>query len=229
MGFGTLFIGYFLILNLTYFGYTDTIAALIMMLGLYRLSSVNRDFKFSMVFSIAYALIGTVELFEAVYSMFNPSFNTDVLVSYVAPFRYLAIGFLTAFMLLGIKSVAEEVGLYNLSRRARIQLPFCYTLFALMAITEFPALGSILPTKILSIAAIFLLLFVFVLIITVLVTVYTAYMRICMPEDINKYDTEKQSKLEFVNKFRAHEAQKQKEYAEYKLNKLQKKRNGKKK
>ena len=104
MGFGTLFIGYFLILNLTYFGYTDTIAALIMMLGLYRLSSVNRDFKFSMVFSIAYALIGTVELFEAVYSMFNPSFNTDVLVSYVAPFRYLAIGFLTAFMLLGINT-----------------------------------------------------------------------------------------------------------------------------
>ena len=45
MGFGTLFIGYFLLLNLTYYGFTDVIAASVMLLGLYKLSPVNKYFR----------------------------------------------------------------------------------------------------------------------------------------------------------------------------------------
>ena len=224
MGFGTLFIGYFLTLNLTYFGYTDTISGLIMTLALYKLAVVNKEFKFSMIFSILFSIIGAVELFEAIFSMFSPAFDGDLLISYIAPFRYLALGFLTAFMLLGIRTVAIEVGLDKLANRAKLQLPFCYTLFALMAIIEFPVVGSFLPTKLLSILAVIMLLFVFVLICTNLVTIYSAYMRICMPEDLNKYEVSKPSKIGFVNKFREHEEQKQQEYAKYKLEKLRKKR-----
>ena len=45
MGFGTLFIGYFLLLNITMPGVSDIIATLVMLLGLYRLQMVNGKFK----------------------------------------------------------------------------------------------------------------------------------------------------------------------------------------
>ena len=49
MGFGILFIGYFLILNLTYYGLTDVIAAAVMLLGLYNLSGYNKYFKWAFI------------------------------------------------------------------------------------------------------------------------------------------------------------------------------------
>ena len=69
MGFGTLFIGYFLLLNVTYYTFTDIIAALVMAMGLYKLSSVNRQFKGAFFSSIALAAIGLVELVCQVYTM----------------------------------------------------------------------------------------------------------------------------------------------------------------
>jgi hypothetical protein len=41
MGFGMLFIGYFLLINITYFEYTDIIAAMLMLMAAYKLSFVN--------------------------------------------------------------------------------------------------------------------------------------------------------------------------------------------
>ena len=42
MGFGLLFIGYFFLLNLTYFEYTDLLGALVMFLAFYKLQTVNK-------------------------------------------------------------------------------------------------------------------------------------------------------------------------------------------
>ena len=42
MGFGTLFIGYFLVLNLVNYGATDLIAGIIMMMEFYKLRTVNK-------------------------------------------------------------------------------------------------------------------------------------------------------------------------------------------
>ena len=61
-----------------------------------------------------------------------------------------------------------------------------------------------------------------------LVTIYSAYMRICMPDDVDNDAVDKPSRFGFVNKYREHTAEKQREYAEYKLEKL-KKKNSKKK
>ena len=52
--------------------------------------------------------------------------------------------------------------------------------------------------------------------------VFSAYYRICMPEDQGVEFKEKKSKFGFVNAFRAHEEEKQREYAEYKLDKMKK-------
>ncbi len=229
MGFGTLFIGYFLILNITYFGYTDLISGLIMTLAFYKLWNINREFRMALGFAAALSAVGLAELVEATLSTFIPTLSSEIFLSYVAPLRHLIIGILTAFMLLGIKSVAEEVGVPDLAKRARILLPFCYAVFAAETVFEFPILAELIPTAALTVIATLLLLSEFILVILNLVTLYTAYMKICMPEDVDNDPKEKQSRFGFVNKFREHEEEKRKEYVDYKLEKLQNKMNKKKK
>ena len=58
MGFGTLFFGYFLLLNIAYNTFTDLIAALIMAMGLNKLSTVNHPFKNGFIASVIFAVIG---------------------------------------------------------------------------------------------------------------------------------------------------------------------------
>ena len=50
-----------------------------------------------------------------------------------------------------------------------------------------------------------------------------------MPEDVDNDYEEKPSRFEFINKHREHTLQKQREYAEYKLSRKQKKSSHKKK
>ena len=75
MGFGTLFIGYFLILNITYYSFTDIIAALIMLLGLYKLSTVNKHFKLGTYSCIGFSCFALVELITQLIITFIPSLS----------------------------------------------------------------------------------------------------------------------------------------------------------
>lgn len=227
MGFGTLFIGYFLLLNITNFGYTDLISGLVMLLGLYKLSSVNRQFKLSFIFTSIFSLIGAAELFLSIYAVFMPTAEVGAILAYFTPIRYLIIGVLSAFMLLGIRDVAGEVGIKKLMARSNISVYFCLGLFFLTAVFDLPLLDALIAPKALIIIALILLVCVFTLIAVNLVTIYTAYMRICMPEDLSD-SPQKQSKFGFVNKFRAHEEERQREYAEYKLSKMKNKKKRKK-
>ena len=228
MGFGTLFIGYFLVLNATYFGYTDLISGLVMTLAFYKLRNINKEFRMALGFAVAHSVVGLAELIETALSTFFPTLNSEIFLSYVAPLRHLVIGVLTAFMLLGIKSVAQEVGVSDLAARARMLLPFCYTVFAAETVLEFPILADIIPTAVLTITSTILILSEFILVIINLFAIYTAYMKICMPEDVDNDPKEKQSRFGFVNKFKAHEDEKRKEYADYKLEKFKNKINKKK-
>lgn len=228
MGFGALFIGYFLLMNVTYYTFTDVIAALVMAMGLYKLGAVNRQFKGAFFSSTVLAAIGLVELVCQVYTMFIPSKNALIL-DYTDIPRYLIITVLTTFILLGIESVANEVGLFKLARRARLTMPISFGIFAILSVLSIHALGDIIDIKVLSVISVLMLLCSFIIIIVNLVTIYSSYMRICMPEDKENDVINKPSKFEFVNKYREHTAEKQKEYAEYKLNKLKEKNQKKKK
>ena len=73
MGFGTLFIGFFLLLNVMDSSFTDLISALVMALAFYKLSFINRDFKYAYRACYAMILVGVAELFVAIYSMATPS------------------------------------------------------------------------------------------------------------------------------------------------------------
>jgi hypothetical protein len=229
MGFGTLFFGYFLLLNITYFTFTDIISALIMAMGFYKLYDVNSHFRGAFFSSLVFAAIGLFELVIQIIATFDPMFKTEAMLSYSAVARYLFIAVLSLFMLLGIESVAEEVGLPNLARRARLCMPFALGTYAILAILEVPMLESLVDIKVIAIIGTVMLLLSFILVIVNLITVYSAYMRICMPEDKDNDITDKPSRFDFVNKHREHTAQKQKEYAEYKLEKLRKKNSKKKK
>lgn len=217
MGLGTLFIGYFLLLNLTYYGYTDLISGLIMLMALYKLLPINKEFKIAFYTAAVFSLFGMAELIISVVSMFVPTLE-EMLLVYITPLRYVVIAFLTAFILRAIRNLASEVGLKALASKANYYFWVSTAAFLIIAIFDLP-LFSFMPPKALAIISILLLLAVFVIVAINLTVIYKAYMRICMPGECDCKE-EKKSRFGFVNKFREHEAEKQKEYAEYKLSKM---------
>ncbi len=230
MGFGTLFIGYFLLLNVTNYNFTDIICASVMALALYKLSGVNRDFKLGLYSAYAFIPFALFELIIAVTYMFSPSGALDLILPYASMVRYIIIFVISLFILRGISEVANEVGLNALSKKAYVSVFFCIAVYSLLLVFELPIISAFIKSELaLGIITLTLLVGEFVLVAVNLVTIYTSYMRICMPEDIDNDVEDKPSKFEFVNKFREKRAEKSREYAEYKLEKMQKKINKSKK
>ena len=229
MGFGTLFFGYFLLLNITYYSFTDLIAALIMAMGLYKLSSVNRPFRNGLIAAFVFAVLGLVELVCGTLDMFLSITLPSELLSVTSVSRYFVIAVLTLFIFKGIDEVAREVGLSELSRRARISMPIALFIYTASAVLDIPILESGVNVRFFAISSAIVLILTLVIVTVNLVTIYTAYMKICMPEDVDNDYEEKPSRFEFINKHREHTLQKQREYAEYKLSRKQKKSSHKKK
>lgn len=222
MGFGLLFIGYFLFLNVTNYSFTDLIAGLVTVMAFYKLSSVNKYFRMNVVPAIMFAVFGAIELFSEFADMFG--LNMSEIAGYFAAPRFLLVGILSSIMLLGIEDVAKEVDVAETLRHVKIAKPVTYVIFPICAILEFPAVSYIIPTGLpIAITATVSIIGAFFIIIYNLITVYSAYMRICMPEDVNNDAPDKPSRFEFVNKFRKHEEERSREYAEYKLQKMKKK------
>ncbi len=222
MGFGLLFIGYFLFLNVTYHSFTDLIAGLITVMAFYKLSTVNKYFKMNIVPSIMFSVFGAFQLFAEFADTFGLAMSD--ITGYIAAPRFLLIGVLSTVMLLGIEDVAKEVDVPETKHHVKIAKPLTYVIFPVCAILEFPAIQTIIPAGLpIAIAATVTLIVEFFIIIYNLVTVYSAYMRICMPEDIDNDVKDKPSRFGFVNSFRKHEEERSREYAEYKLQKMKKK------
>ena len=213
MGFGTLFIGYFFLINISYFQYTDILAGAIMLLALYQLSWVNRPFLTGCAFSGVFTLFSLFELLASVVDIFIPGSMSRVL-AYTAMPRYILIFALTVCILLGIRDVAREVDARELSERARRTIPFT-AIYPIMAVLELPQLKSL--GRAVIIISVIVIISLLILIALNLITIYRAYMQICMPNE--KVRTEKKSRFGFVNRFREYEEARSREYAEYKLNK----------
>ena len=76
MGFGTFFIGYFLILDISYYLLTDIIAAAVMMLSLARLSRFNRGFSAAFCAAGIFTAFSLVELGIGMYDMLFSSLSS---------------------------------------------------------------------------------------------------------------------------------------------------------
>ena len=225
MGFGTLFIGYFLLLNLTYYGFTDVIAASVMLLGLYKLSGVNRYFKAAAISSGALLVFSLGELGVAVYEMFIGAINSPALVSVMCIVRCLIIGALTVLMLKGIEDVSREVDIENLPAKASRLTVATVVTYALWIILEAPL--SFIDDYVLAVLSLVTILATLALIIINLTLIYTCYMKICMPgdEDITR---DKPSRFAFVNEYRAKKAEREEEMARERAERMKKRLDGKK-
>ena len=220
MGFGTLFFGYFLLLNITYFTFTDLLAALIMAMGLYKLFEVNAQFKSAFYTAIIFSVIGLVEVVAGFITMFAPLVSLDTILDYTALVRYIVIAILTLFILQGIERVASEVGLTELASRAKTSMPFSLGLYLVSALLSVPLYTTETVMIVLKVASAFAMLLTLIIVSANLVTIYRAYMRICMPEDVDNEAPDKPSRFEFINRHREHTEEKQKESAEYRFNKF---------
>ena len=214
MGFGTLFIGYFFLINISYFAYTDIISAMVMLMGLYKLSNINRHFGSAMIASFAFAIFAFSELAFAVTELFTTPAWLTTIISYSGAVRYLFIFVLTLFIMRGIETVALEVEAYELSKNAKASVPLS-AIFAVASVFEISVFAKIFGSYIAYIYFAILLAIV-VSILSNLLTIYKAYMQICMPDELEKHP--KKSKLEFMNRVYDSIEEKSKAYAEYKLN-----------
>ena len=228
MGFGILFIGYFLLLNFTYGGLTDALAAILLLYGLYSLSKINKPFKIGAYISAVFSVFGIFELAFAILEMFFSVEIPSPLGAVIGAFKYLLIGSVTYFMLRGMKDVSREVGIKPLSYKCEQTSYLVFPIYGVSVILEILGIFSIFDAKILSVIAAFCIVTSLVLTVMVLYCTYSCYAKICMPNQKDTSDEEKPSRFGFVNAFRRHEEEKQREYAEYKLNKLKKSREKKK-
>lgn len=227
MGFGTLFIGYFLLLNIAFFGFTDLIVGLILLLALYKLMTVDPSFKKAAILLVPFSVLGLAELVLEIYRMFTLDANLDTVFGIFGMLRYLLLAPISYLILYGIETLAKEVEIANLRDKARWVKFASLTAFSLSMILEIPQLDSILAPKALAVISFIVLLSGFIITIVALTAIYSAYMNICMPDEV--YTENKPSRFGFVNKFRDYESKKQQEYAEYKLEKIKSKANKKKK
>ena len=184
MGFGTLFVGYFLLFNIPYFGMTDIIAATVMMLGLSKLQGINKYFRVAFIVSAIFAVYSLPELVFFTLDLFK-IYSPAGLTAYLRVGQCVITSLLTFLILRGIYSVASEVDLEKVPGRAKLSSYLCFVIYGLWIISSITPLtklfGGAAPVLYL-IAIIALLIFVAVN----LITIYSCYMRICMPDDRKK-------------------------------------------
>ena len=201
MGFGYLVFGCLLLLPvaLTFF-YTVPLACLLLGIGLYRLRRVNVPFGQGAIWAW---VTGGISIVSVLLRLIPP---TQGIAHWVEGITYALLLMLHLRMLTGLDWVAEETKLAKLKVKAFRNRIFVCMYFVpavfLTLLDGIPATGMLLVTlNALNIAIpivglVVLLLDVF--------AAHTAYMYICMPEDLDM--PQKPSRFAFVNQMRAKRA-----------------------
>ena len=224
MGFGTLFIGYFLFLNISYYEYTDVICALVMLMGLIRLSRYNREFSAASAICGLFSVMSVLQFIEAIFTTLGMPILTG-LTDALSTIRYLVIGILTSVILLGIARIARQVDHATLENRARVLIPFVAGIYALAT------LGNLFPSWYSPYIILALILIQLLITVIVLINIYRSYMGICLSGDNSAAPPppEEDSKFGFVNEMRRQKRESDLEYSEAKRKKAQAKSNKKRK
>ena len=231
MGFGTLFIGYFLLLNIVYPGFSNIIAALIMMMGLYKLSAINKPFRYALYICIGFAVFSLADLVVTVLFMFMPRLADNNVSTYMTMVRLLLTCILTVAFLSGIQEVSREVDLERIPKRSKYFMYATFAVYMLYMVLTLPAIAYLMPAEIMATLYVLTIFALFAVIILNLYVIFTCYARIGMPGE-EKNRGQNPSRFGFVNEYRKHKAEKEQEYAEYKLERYrqkQAKKKGKKK
>ncbi len=216
MGFGLLFIGYFFLINISYFNLTDIVGAIVMLSALYRLGSVNRHFVYASYTDIVFSVLSLAEFSFAVPGLFGVELSfVSTLSPYISAFRYALLFVLNLFILRGIETVAREVDASALAKTSKASIPLA-AVYLFASLFSLPFLSSFFGKATAYIYfAVILAIAVYVL--SNLIVIYKAYMQICMPGQDEKRN--KKAKSGAMDKFYNTLEQKGREYAEYKVKK----------
>ena len=216
MGFGVLFIGYFLLLNVVNYTFTDMIAATVMAFGLAKLSFVNKSFKYATVFALIFSAVGALEFVSQALVMLE--ILTEPF-AFTYPIRTLSLFMTQCLIMRGIYEVAKEVELDRIAIKAKRSVPFiCFTSLVSLYL-DIPLFYSPLPQGVAPIIFTVNLLLTFALIIYNLIIIYQCYANICMPSE------EKAHKKESLfDKFEKQQTEKNIEYLNYRKQKRESKK-----
>ncbi len=200
MGFGLMFFGYFLAMpSFASFFFTMIPASVFLMIGCRKLARVN--IPFYRAFFAACALLPL----SATASVLRVIKVTEWLAPYFES-ATLAIWLVWhIFALTGIEWVAKETRLGKLHYKAfRNKIFSCLYLIPATLLTISAVFGDKIPAGGQAFyRGLYIAIFIvgFIVILLNLLLIYSAYARICMPEDVNM--PQKPSRFEFVNRRRA--------------------------
>ncbi len=238
MGFGTLFFGYFILLDLPYQTLTNVCAAALMLFAFCKLAYLNEHMKRSLYICTGFLFFA---LYEAVVDVLGMVFSINVggvaLNTFSYMLRNLLIGTLSLTMLFGMRDVAYEVGLKRLGKKCDIYSKITLAVYVLNLCIppDFVNIfgesdGVVYTAYVLNVISVLATLYV---ILMNCFNIHACYANICMPSDnADRAKESEKSKIGFVNKFRQHEEEKRREYADYRIEKMKKrqeKRNNKNK
>lgn len=212
MGFGTLFIGYFLMLNITYFTFTDIVSALVMMLGLYKLSSVSPGFKRPMYAAGGFAVFALAELVFGIITLFSPA-ALSAATAYIGMVRSFMLAIFTVLLLMSCQEICEKLEVRSIPVRCRTLRALAIVIYGANILLQTPMLTSFLPVLVSAFLYLAVIIGTIILIIMNLTVIYGCYMNICMPEDLVP-KPEKPSRFAFINEYRRRQEEKRAEEAE---------------
>ena len=233
MGFGWLFIGYF-VATLMSINIAGTFIRLvgygIIIFAAGKLKRYNGAFAY---FQIATAFIWAVSLLFAVSDVFDFLYKEMYIQTEIFPqsldkaFAIIELCsslIFNGFMLYAIRAIAIETGVSRIAVNAVRNAIFVVLYFVMNIIAYLPVSFAESYAKLFGLPA---LLLYFAWIILNLVLIYSCYARICDEDDVDM--ARKPSKFEFVNKMReefdAKEKKAAEETAQYRQEKMEKRQN----
>ena len=189
MGFGYLFIGYFLLLGFTY---TDVFAGAVMFGGMRPLTRYcpdNRPLSWAKLILWPFTVIsGAIFVIRLLHFCKVSLTLPEVLLTVLQGITMTLLMLFTLFLMLGIRKLALEVGLPKIASRAVTCLTMCLILWLLRMlgttgiyslIGKAASLSETFPSYVNMI----LVLADFVRNVITLVLLYSCYMRICLEGD----------------------------------------------
>jgi len=183
MGFGVLFAGYFLILNIAYFLITDVIAAAMMALGLSKLAYLNRGFKAAFTCSIVFLVFSIIEFGFGAYEMLFSYTAAPELVSYGAIARNVLLCILSFTAFDGMREVSKEVELDELAKRSRCVAFLALPVFIFAIVAETPVFFAHISPYVAAVISVAAMLATIAYHIFGLTVIYKCYANIFIPEN----------------------------------------------
>ena len=188
MGFGILFCGWFFLLNIFYFVYTDLLCATVTLYGLYKLGRFEKNFKIAAIWACVFFVLGAVEFALAAAGILFPASALGRVLAERTPFwlilpRYAILCSMTVFTLRGVRAIGEEVDAVDVSGRAARWIPMNIIVYVACFLLDIPQIaewfGAAQPY-----VYVFVLLAQFTAGLLNIALIYRAYARICLPKDL---------------------------------------------